>query len=139
MRIRTASKVGASLVAAVATILLMATPASAGTTFSVVQPNSSGGAASWAQFVDDPGDACPSGDEALVVKDYAGGFGIEAQVYARYSSIYDWQWIATARATDGRKMKCISIAEGMQVKLSTWKYNAAGPDKWNRISGFGEA
>lgn len=137
MRGRTVMKLAASVAVAIAAIGLMAAPASAGTNVRVAQPATGGGEAGWARFIHDSGAYYCRDAEELQAYDYAGGFGIEAHLYWRAYTTLDWEWKETVRTTNGPISACIDLPEGVEVKLSVWKYN--GSDKWNRISAFGVA
>lgn len=137
MRGRTVVKLAASIAVAIAGIVLMAAPASAGTNIRVAQPATGGGEAGWAKFVHDSGAYYCRDAEEVQAYDYSGGFGIEAQLYWRAYPTLDWQWKTTVRTNDGPASKCIDLPEGVEVKLSVWKYNAG--DRWDRKSGYASA
>lgn len=134
MRLRTLSKLGATLVATISAVVLTATPASAShEDWIITQYTSSGEIFSRTRYDHEfCGDA--NHEELTVYDSVASGFGTEAHVYIRYSAIYEWQRVAVLRVNDGFGNKCVPIAEEMQVKISSWKYN--GSDKWDRKSIF---
>lgn len=135
MRGRTLAKLGASAVAAVAAVVLMAAPASAQSDAYVVQYTSADTVYSHTFF--EAGGCLGSNDEIVTIFDNFGGFGTEAHLYVRANYREDWRRVATVRAWDDTVEKCVAIREGLEVKLSSWKYN--GSDKWSRKSDYGVA